>query len=163
MKELIDSGQHTVEFGVIAVEGQLRLKEEDVFPNERRISCSAVNDPPMLCAATPWVLDPCAMFPCAIRTSNTVATHTSHQAIDPIRVLLCLTDNHGVAFLEDLVYRDQSLECLNLVGEDRLPEKDENMSATFRRTQNLSRSPDVPETYTFMPAQKAADDLWSHV
>lgn len=54
-------------------------------------------------------------------TSNTVATHTSHQAINPVRVLLRLADNHGVAFLKDLVYRDQGLERLDLVGEDRLP------------------------------------------
>ena len=108
-------------------------------------------------------LKQCAIFPCEVRTSNTVATDTSHQAIDPIRVLLCLADNHGVAFLKNLVYRDQGLECLDLVGEDRLPGEDGNMSVTFGTTNTLPCSLDAPETYTFMPAQKAADDLWSHV
>ena len=36
--ELVNRGRHTVEFGVVAVEVQFRLEEEDVLPNERRIS-----------------------------------------------------------------------------------------------------------------------------
>ena len=36
--ELVTPGRHTVEFGVVAVEVQFRLEEEDVLPNERRIS-----------------------------------------------------------------------------------------------------------------------------
>jgi hypothetical protein len=38
-------------------------------------------------------------------------------------VLLRLAYNHGVALLKNLVYRDQGLERLDLVGEDRLPAK----------------------------------------
>lgn len=38
LTELIDHGQHTVEFGVIAMEVQFRLEEEDILSNERRIS-----------------------------------------------------------------------------------------------------------------------------
>lgn len=100
--------------------------------------------------------------PVRIHTSNTVATHTSHQAINPVRVLLRLADDHGVAFLKDLVYRDQGLERLDLIGEDRLPRMDTDMSATCA-VNTIACSQDVPDTYTFMPAQKAADDLWSQV
>lgn len=100
--------------------------------------------------------------PVRIHTSNTVATHTSHQAINPVRVLLRLADDHGVTFLKDLVYRDQGLERLDLIGEDRLPRMDTDMSATCA-VNTIACLQDVPDTYTFMPAQKAADDLWSQV
>lgn len=38
--EPINRGRHTVEFRVVLVEAQFRLQEEDVLPNERRISYS---------------------------------------------------------------------------------------------------------------------------
>lgn len=77
-------------------------------------------------------------------------------------MLLRLTDNHGVALLENLVYCDQGLERLDLVGEDGLPMKNEAVSA-ISRTIPLTTSFRYSKTYTFIPAQKAADDLWSHV
>jgi hypothetical protein len=49
-------------------------------------------------------------------------------------MLLRLTDNHGVALLEDFVYRDQGLERLDLIGEDRLPVKNEGVSVISRST-----------------------------
>jgi hypothetical protein len=56
----------------------------------------------------------------ACHTSNTFSSDTSHQAINPVGMLLRLTHNDGVALLQNLVDRDERLECLNLVGEDRL-------------------------------------------
>jgi hypothetical protein len=44
-------------------------------------------------------------------------------------MLLRLADNHGVALLKNLVYRDQGLECLDLISEDGLPMKNEAVSA----------------------------------
>lgn len=49
-------------------------------------------------------------------------------------MLLRLTDDHGVALLKNLVYRDQGLERLDLVGEDGLPVKNEAMLAISRTT-----------------------------
>lgn len=49
-------------------------------------------------------------------------------------MLLRLADNHWVAFLKNLVYRDQGLERLDLVGEDGLPVKNEAMLAISRTT-----------------------------
>ena len=49
-------------------------------------------------------------------------------------MLLRLANNHGVALLKDLVYRDQGLERLDLVGEDGLPVKNEAVSAIMRTT-----------------------------
>lgn len=48
-------------------------------------------------------------------------------------MLLCLADNYGVPFLKNLMYRDQGLERLDLVGEDGLPKNDDNVSATLER------------------------------
>jgi hypothetical protein len=76
-------------------------------------------------------------------------------------MLLRLANNHGVALLKNLVYRDQGLERLDLVGEDGLPVKNEAVSAIMRMPHSMPVG--YPKTYTFMPAQKAADDLWSHV
>lgn len=49
-------------------------------------------------------------------------------------MLLRLADNHGVALLKDLVYRDQGLERLDLVGEDGLPVKNEAVLAVSKTT-----------------------------
>lgn len=76
----------------------------------------------------------CAVVPRKNHTSNTVAANSSHQAINPVGMLLCLADNHGVALLENLVYRDQGLERLDLVGKDGLPVNKEDMSANSEVT-----------------------------
>jgi hypothetical protein len=66
-------------------------------------------------------------------TSNPVTSNTAHQAIDPIGMLLRLAHYNGVAFLENLVDRDEGLERLDLVGENRLP--------TMRKHRSV---PDIP-------------------
>lgn len=99
-------------------------------------------------------------------TSNSVSSDTSHQAINPIGMLLCLAHDNRVALLQNLVDRDERLERLNLVGEDRLPttRKDTCQPNTPEATSPSHSLPSATQnTYTFMPAQKAADDLWSHV
>ena len=95
-----------------------------------------------------------------LRTSNTIATNSSHQTINPIGVLLRLAHDDRVTFLEDLMYRNQSLECLNLVGKNGLPAIGDSWSVHFPFKAISLR---LRDTYTFMPAQNAADDLWSHV
>lgn len=45
---------------------------------------------------------------------------TSSQAIEPTCVCLCFFKCNGVTLLEDLVYCYQGLECLYLIGKDRL-------------------------------------------
>lgn len=49
-------------------------------------------------------------------------------------MLLRLADNHWVALLKNLVYRDQGLERLDLVGEDGLPVKNEGALAISKTT-----------------------------
>lgn len=76
-------------------------------------------------------------------------------------MLLRLAHDDGVALLKNLVDRDERLERLDLIGEDRLPTTRTHTGqpyapAQFHPIRNWN-------TYTFMPAQKAADDLWSHV
>lgn len=76
-------------------------------------------------------------------------------------MLLRLPHNDGMTFLENLVDCDEGLERLDLVGKDGLP--------ATKHTHQPSANPSFANpatrvfTYTFMPAQKAADDLWSHV
>lgn len=93
-------------------------------------------------------------------TSNTIASNSAHQTIDPIGVLLRLAHDDWVSFLENLVYSDESFESLDLVGENGLPAIDEIPISDYFSESLLLR---LCTTYTFMPAQKAADDLWSHV
>lgn len=54
-------------------------------------------------------------------TSDSVATDSAHQTINPSRVLLCLPHDRRVTLLQNLVDRDQGLERLDFVGEDGLP------------------------------------------
>jgi hypothetical protein len=68
-------------------------------------------------------------------------------------MVLGFTDGDGMPFLEDLVDGDQGFECLDLVGQDRLPSE----------ISHRSTIPGNPRAYTFMLAQKAFEDLWSHV
>lgn len=102
------------------------------------------------------------MNPDILHTSNSFAANASHQAIDPIGVLLGLSANDRVAFLENLVDGNKGLERLDLVGQDRLPVGVISMSAQVHSHFLVSPKYSA-STYTFMPAQKAADDLWSHV
>ena len=60
-------------------------------------------------------------------------------------------------FLKHLMHSDQGFECLYFVGKDGLARGEHEMS----NAKNLETS--FLSTYTFMPAQKDWEDLWSHV
>jgi hypothetical protein len=60
-----------------------------------------------------------------------------------------------VSFLKHFVDCYESLEGLDLVCEDRLPVR--------RVLEESGRKERAVEAYTLMPAQKAWEDLWSHV
>lgn len=77
-------------------------------------------------------------------------------------MLLRFAHSNWMTFLKNLVNRDKRLERLNLVGKNRLPVTKGRMSVSVSNTFVAIRSTQLM-TYTFMPAQKAADDLWSHV
>lgn len=77
-------------------------------------------------------------------------------------MLLRFTHNNGMTFLKNLVDRDERLERLDLVGKNRLPAMEGYTSAPVSSTSPTIHITQMM-TYTFMPAQKAADDLWSHV
>ena len=62
-------------------------------------------------------------------TSDAITANSSHQAINPVGVLLRFPHNGVVTFLENLVDRDQGLERLDLVGENGLPVTSERESA----------------------------------
>ena len=98
-------------------------------------------------------------------------------------MLLGFPYHNRVALLEDFMDCDQSLECLHFVGENglavdiRLRLIKDVRDALFRvfrfvfsswtissQGRVFAREKGVQcSTYTFMPAQKAAEDLWSHV
>jgi hypothetical protein len=123
--------QHTIEFRVVTVEGQLRLEEKHVFANQRSVSYPASS---ISTSNSPLALGPNAQSQHAdYHTSDPVTSNTAHQAIDPIGMLLRLAHHDGVAFLENLVDRDEGLERLDLVGENRLP--------TMRKHRSV---PDIP-------------------
>lgn len=63
------------------------------------------------------------------RTAYTITSNSSHQAVNPIGVLLRLAHDDRVTLLENLVYRDEGLECLDLVGENGLPAIGDSWSA----------------------------------
>lgn len=90
--------------------------------------------------------------------AHAVAGHASLQAVDPALVRYSLPQGIWVAFLQQLVHGDEGLEGLDLVGEDRLAER-ERVSFEGQGEGNASGV----QTYTFMPAQKAWEDLWSQV
>ena len=74
-------------------------------------------------------------------------------------MLLSLPNHYRVSFLQNLVYCDKRFIGLDFVGEDRLARGCRGGSASIR-----GRGGFIPTaTYTFIPAQKAAEDLWSHV
>lgn len=99
----------------------------------------------------------CLMGARLCRTSKSVTCHPSCQTFDPVDVLLSLLDGDWVAFLEYFVDRDERLECLDLVGHHWLPVS----SGVSPRRVALTGGSWL--AYTFIPAQKDRDDLWSQV
>lgn len=93
------------------MEIQLRLKEKDVFANQRGVSYTSLSVPTQR---------PNCSGPVPCHTSNTVTSNSSHQTIDPIGMLLCLPHDNRMALLENLVDGNESLERLDLVGKNRL-------------------------------------------
>lgn len=87
-------------------------------------------------------------------TSNSLPGNAPHQCIQPIDMLLCLLDHNRVTLLKDLVYSDKRLERLHFIGEDGLP-----VFGVSSHHPTMAKA----QTDTFIPAQKAAEDLLSHV
>ena len=88
------------------------------------------------------------------RTSEAFARYPPSQALDPVDILLRFFHGHRVALLQDFVYRYKSLEGLYFIRHHWLPVRcflSDSVVALEDRT------------YTFIPAQKDIDDLWSHV
>ena len=81
----------------------------------------------------------------------------SRQALEPAGVRLRLFENDGMALLEDIVDGNERFERLHLVGEDWLPGCPLASCCRSRSDHRQQR------TYTFMPCQKEAELLWSHV
>lgn len=136
------------------MERQFRLEEVHIFANQRSIAYTSIsihNDP-----------EPPQREPA--HTSNTIATNTAHQAINPIDMLLSLPDNNRMALLQNLMDGDKRLVRLDLVGEHRLAIGIGTRGSVWKRARPEGRriiGDDI--TYTFIPAQKAAEDLWSQV
>lgn len=79
-----------VELWMLVVEGKLSQQVVDVFTNQRRVSAHAL------------------------------ASQTTVEAFQPSALCHGFFDGGGMAFLDDLVYRDQGFERLYFVGENRL-------------------------------------------
>jgi hypothetical protein len=71
-------------------------------------------------------------------------------------MILGFPDRNGMTLLEDLMYCNQGFECLHFVGEDGLPGKrgGRHISHPIRKKRSTNS-----DTYTFMPAQNALEDL----
>lgn len=134
----------TIELGVISVECHLRLEEEHIFANEGAVSC-----PPE--SASLYMRAGGSPSP---HTSNAIPHDTAHQTIHPVDMLLRLADDDRVSFLQHFMYCDDGFERLDLVGKNGLSVQVMSANQYGRRDK---------DTYTFMPAQKASEDLWSHV
>lgn len=117
--------ESTIERWMLMVKGKLCQEEMDVFFDQRPVS------------------------------THTLAGHAPVQAVDPSSICHSLPQCDWMAFLKDLVYRDQSFEGLYFVREDGLAA--EAMSVELL-SQALARA-----THTFIPDQKACEDLWSQV
>lgn len=144
------------------MEAQLCLEVKDILTNEGGVSYTAsLTSMSDMSAAGPEQNPDQRRQYLDCHTSNAVASHSPHQAIHPVDMLLRLPHNDGMTFLENLVDCDESLERLDLIGKNGLP------ATQHTRQPSATTSFAVPATrmctYTFMPAQKAADDLWSHV
>ena len=97
----IERDSHTVEFGVVPVERQLRLEKENIFPNEWAVSCASKesktgqttrrHNEKIGVGANNLPMEP--------HTSNTLPSNTSHQTIHPIDMLLSLPDHDRMSFL----------------------------------------------------------------
>jgi len=82
--------KQAIELDVLTMEGEFGKQKEDVFPDERAIA------------------------------SEAFAIDTSCDGLNPIDILLRLFHGDRVTLLKDLVDGNQSLEGLDLVGEDGL-------------------------------------------
>lgn len=89
--------------------------------------------------------------------TDALAGHAAVKAIDPAAVGHGLYECTGVALLHYLVDGDEGFKGLDLVGHDGLPVIQLIVSAAH------PGAVAVVQTYTFIPDQKASDDLWSHV
>lgn len=87
-------------------------------------------------------------------SSHSLSAHSAVQAVDPASLSHSLPQSIGMPFLEDFVYSNQSLISLDLIGKNGLAAK--------QHRQRISPT-SVIFTYTFIPAQKAWEDRWSHV
>lgn len=72
-------------------------------------------------------------------------------------MLLSLFDRDRMSLLQNFMYCNKGLECLDLVCLNRLPDirKTIGVSTDLRACRQ--------STHTFMLAQKEREDLWSHV
>jgi hypothetical protein len=85
------ANSRTIEFRVLAMEGQLGHEVVYVLRDERRISTHAL----------------------ALRRA-------SGQALEPASVGLRLPEHDGMALLEDFMAGNERLECLDFIGENWL-------------------------------------------
>ena len=96
-----------------------------------------------------------------VHTPESFSTYTAGETLDPLRVLLRFLEGYWGALLQDLVYTLKSLESLDLISKDGLPVCTHGLESLEKATANGDGR--VLLSYTFMPAQKDCDDLWSHV
>ena len=113
-----------IELWVLPVEGEFCLEVIDVFGDETAVALQAVT-----------------------------STGGPLQTVEPSNVGLCLLQDDGMAFLEDLMHSDECLECLDFIGHDGLAVVSISTSHMPQR-----RSVDR-RTHTFMPCQKEAELL----
>lgn len=153
---------HTVEFGVIPVERQFRLEKENIFPNKGAVSC-ALNEsttgqtkrrhtdvvalaqttsqrnciPRIPSPATP-LIKLSTQLTCCCPSRTTAGCPSCKTLCIVIRALNVWTSSARTG-------------CLYSSGKGY-------PLATYTHGESIKAT-----TYTFMPAQKAAEDLWSHV
>ena len=99
---------HTVELGVVSVEVELGDQVIDVFRDQRAVSWKRS-------AAYSMYADQSRHTLHAITTCD-----ATRQAFEPSDVCLSLFQNDGMAFLQNLVDGNESLEGLDFVGHDGL-------------------------------------------
>jgi hypothetical protein len=100
----------TIELRMMAMEGEFRLEKEDILPDQGTIAC-----PPAIS------LGQTRKKKQKGSTSDAVPCRSSHHAIEPADMALCLPDDNRMTFLEEFVDGDQGLEGLDFIGEDGLP------------------------------------------
>lgn len=115
------SRQRTIEFGVLAMKIELRLEEKDIFTDQWSISCSAMSAAMLTNPQCSIEHVRLAKVSRKSHTSHSFTTDASHQTINPIGVLLSLSDHDRVSFLENFVDGLEGLERLDFVGKNGLP------------------------------------------